>query len=75
MEDISKLYSLFPPDLMRPDSDQGGKEYTDINDMPIGMAYVPRQVWRDVYTKDKALMRGTLFAELDKPFKMGADRK
>ena len=73
MEDISKIYSLFPPGLMRQDSD--GEGNTDINDMPIGMAYVPRQVWRDVYAKDKAIMRGTLFAELDKPFKMGADRK
>ncbi|MBQ8606526.1 MAG: spore coat associated protein CotJA [Clostridia bacterium] len=41
--------------------------------MPIGMAYVPWQSFRDLYEKDKAIMRGTIFAELDKPFK-GAKR-
>lgn len=37
-------------------------------DMPIAMAYVPWQQWRDLYEPCKALERGTLFMELDKPF-------
>ena len=40
-----------------------------MNDMPIAMAYVPWQEWRDLYTCEHAFHRGTVFAELDKPFK------
>lgn len=35
---------------------------------PIAMAYVPWQLWNQVYSFDKALCEGTLFPELDKPF-------
>lgn len=38
------------------------------SDFPIGMGYVPWQTWRNIYEPDKALMQGTIFAELDKPF-------
>ncbi|MBE6618831.1 MAG: spore coat associated protein CotJA [Ruminococcaceae bacterium] len=31
------------------------------------MVYSPVQYWRDIYDIDRALERGTLFAELDKP--------
>ncbi len=40
----------------------------EINMKPIAMAYVPWQVWRNIYEPPKALMTGTIFAELDKPF-------
>ena len=35
----------------------------------LAMVYSPYQEWKDIYCADKALMNGTLFAELDKPFK------
>lgn len=38
------------------------------NDMPIGMCYVPWQKWGNIYDPYKALCRGTVFADLDKPF-------
>lgn len=38
------------------------------DNFPVGMAYVPWQTWNQVYDFDKALQRGTLFPELDKPF-------
>lgn len=70
MEETTKLYSLSPPGFMcRGVQSTNTNNKPDINDMPIGMAYVPRQKWQDIYEKDKAIMRGTLFAELDKPFK------
>lgn len=40
----------------------------DIEDMPIAMAYVPWQQWRQLYEPKEALRRGTLFKELDLPF-------
>lgn len=36
--------------------------------MPVAMAYVPWQNWKDIYEPCKALESGTLFPELDKPF-------
>ncbi len=37
-------------------------------DLPLTMAYVPMQNWRDIYDSDVAFERGTVFAQLDKPF-------
>ena len=39
-----------------------------LSKMPIAMAYVPFQQWRDIYNLDYALERGTIFKELDLPF-------
>lgn len=36
--------------------------------MPVAMAYVPWQTWKDLHPAEKALHRGTIFEELDKPF-------
>lgn len=36
--------------------------------MPIAMAYVPWQHFHKSYEPQKALMAGTIFPELDKPF-------
>ncbi|MBQ3081537.1 MAG: spore coat associated protein CotJA [Clostridia bacterium] len=34
----------------------------------LAMAYVPWQEWGELYDEEKALCRGTLFPDLDKPF-------
>lgn len=34
----------------------------------VGMAYVPWQTFGQTYDPQKALMAGTIFPELDKPF-------
>ena len=39
-----------------------------VDALPLAMAYVPRQKWRNAYSPEEALSRGTLFAELDLPF-------
>ncbi len=44
------------------------KQESCIDKFPVGMAYVPWQNWNQIYEFDKALHRGTLFPELDKPF-------
>ena len=36
--------------------------------VPIAMAYVPWQSFREIYDFHKGLSRGTIFPELDKPF-------
>ena len=40
-----------------------------LSELPIAMAYVPWQEWRDIYNPDRALSRGTIFEELDLPFR------
>ncbi len=35
---------------------------------PLASVYAPLQEWRELYDEEKGLARGTLFAELDKPF-------
>lgn len=53
------------------------RQYDNCNIMPfpaetpVGMAYVPYQQWNDMYTADDGFMRGTMFPELDYPFKGG----
>lgn len=37
---------------------------------PVGMTYTPWQEFTRLYEWDQALTRGTLFADLDKPFLM-----
>ena len=39
-----------------------------LNGMPVAMAYVPWQEFQNLYPAEKALCRGTIFEELDKPF-------
>ncbi len=39
-----------------------------LSELPIGMAYVPMQVWEKLYEADLGMHRGTIFRELDKPF-------
>lgn len=36
--------------------------------IPIAMAYVPWQHWRDIYEIDKGYHIGTIFSELNKPY-------
>ncbi|MCL2071851.1 MAG: spore coat associated protein CotJA [Oscillospiraceae bacterium] len=42
----------------------GGKSEHEV----LAMVYVPRQKWQEIYKYDTGLMRGTIFAELDKPW-------
>ena len=46
----------------------GYKKTRYLEDMPLAMAYVPFQVWRDLYQPDEALQAGTIFKELNLPF-------
>ncbi len=43
-------------------------DITEKTDLPLAMAYIPMQKWRDIYDPEVALERGTVFAELDKPW-------
>lgn len=58
---------------------QNSKNFTDSfsmisalpTDASVTMAYVPFQIDNKTYEADTALMRGTLFPVLDKPFLRG----
>ena len=42
--------------------------YDVLKGVPVAMAYIPWQTFKDLYTAEKAFSRGTIFEELDKPF-------
>lgn len=42
---------------------------TKLRDLPLTMVYAPMQPFSDLYEDENALMRGTLYSDLDKPFK------
>lgn len=41
---------------------------TNVEEAPLGMAYVPWQMWGAVYSFTEGFERGTIFPELDLPF-------
>ncbi len=46
----------------------GGSMGWGLENHPLAMAYSPYQHFREIYEPNKALSRGTMFAELDLPF-------
>ncbi len=53
----------------RPQHRPNGIDAACINRQPLAMAYVPMQAFRETYEPKKALENGTLFPELNMPFK------
>lgn len=45
-----------------------------LGDLPPAMCYVPYQRWKKTYSAEQALCAGTLFPELNLPFKGGMQR-
>lgn len=37
--------------------------------MPLAMAYVPWQTWQNIYDAEKGFCNGTIFQELNLPFR------
>lgn len=54
--------------------DDGSFDSMYLGSLPIAMCYVPNQRWKTTYPLDQALTAGTLFPELDLPFKGGMMR-
>lgn len=48
---------------------RSGMPFRNWKDYPVAMAYVPWQQWYTVYDLEKGLACGTIFPELDKPFR------
>lgn len=44
------------------------KNLDAVDMLPLAMAYVPFQRYENIYEPNEALCRGTIFADLDKPF-------
>lgn len=39
-----------------------------LDQLPLGMAYVPMQKWEKLYESELGLNRGTIFSQLDLPW-------
>ena len=49
--------------------DCGSCRSDSLRGMPLAMAYVPWQLWQNLYEPCRALERGTIFEDLDKPLR------
>lgn len=72
-EKPSAPQSCGPEGSPRPSSPVGSG--IDALGLPLAIAYVPRQAWRELYEPEKALGRGTVFKELDKPYIREGNRR
>ena len=58
-------------DMPLPRMEHGGCEMHSrwgLNDHPLASVYSPLQYFRNLYDRDTALSKGTIFSELDLPF-------
>ena len=53
---------------MPPACEGGGFNEIPQELLSLAMAFVPSQRWQNIYEVNVALARGTIFADLDKPF-------
>lgn len=53
--------------LNNSEQESGFSVFTD-QPISLAMAYVPTQKWEDLYESSLGFARGTIFAQLDKPF-------
>lgn len=52
-------------------AENGKASVEHVDHMGPTMGYVPWQRWEDIYDMEKGLYQGTIFCNLDKPFKGG----
>ena len=53
----------------------GQNQMAGFENYPVGMGYVPWQMWETPYPMDRGFRRGTIFPSLDYPFVMGRCRR
>ena len=56
--------------LMGGQTEDSGRHGWGLHEYPLAMVYAPYQTWRQLYTPEVALERGTLFQELDLPLEV-----
>lgn len=77
MDDFDLRDMLAPPLRIQSDLQEmqppAHSAHNHADPMVLAMAYVPAQRWQDLYEAAEGLPRGTIFRQLDLPFKGGAD--
>lgn len=76
MDDFDLRDLLAPPlRYHTPPAEQHKPDHSPTGDpMVLAMAYVPPQKWQELYEPAEGFTRGTIFRQLDLPFKGGTDR-
>ncbi|MBQ6818354.1 MAG: spore coat associated protein CotJA [Clostridia bacterium] len=76
MDDFNLRDMLAPPLRYRaePPMQAEAHHHRAPSEQRLAMGYVPVQVWRELYEPSEGFPRGTIFKELDLPFKGGAER-
>ncbi len=76
MDDFNLRDMLAPPMRYRADQQPQAESHHHMSPsgQRLAMGYVPVQIWRELYEPAEGFTRGTIFRELDLPFKGGATR-
>ena len=67
-DDILPVMGKISVEAVEAGAKKSGCSVCEPDGCPLAMAYVPVQIFRKLYSAEKALERGTLFEELDFPF-------
>lgn len=75
LDDAAEAGIFFPkppkPERPAPMPEDCSCDLSVVDRLPVGATYAPMQVFRNLYSPEEALCRGTLFKELDLPFRGG----
>ena len=58
-----------PCSMSRSSDDKSMEKPYDMDRFPVAMLYVPWQRWNQTYELDRGLKAGTIFPDLDRPFR------
>ncbi|MBO5248379.1 MAG: spore coat associated protein CotJA [Clostridia bacterium] len=73
-DDVAEAGIFFPVKPQPPKPEECNCDLSCVDDLPVGATYAPMQKFRKLYSPEEALCRGTLFEELDLPFRGGKQR-
>lgn len=74
MDDVAEAGIFFPTRPQPPKPEECKCDFSCVDQLPLASMYAPMQVFRKLYSPEEALNRGTLYCELDLPFRGGNQR-
>ncbi len=74
MDGVAEVGIFFPSKPQPPKPEECKCDLSCVDSLPLGSMYAPVQKFRKLYSPEEALCRGTLYNELDLPFRGGKQR-
>ncbi len=74
LDDVAEAGIFFPSRPQPPKPEECKCDLSCVDQLPLASTYAPMQVFRNLYSPEEALCRGTLYRELDLPFRGGRQK-